>query len=59
MPCVIAHRLEGSRFGACPADLANFVSSLVRLSRVKTGGSRKRLDGMHTNVAVEAFTPGS
>jgi hypothetical protein len=34
-------RLEGSRFGTCPAALANFVSRLIPLDRVKAGGSRE------------------
>jgi hypothetical protein len=34
--------LEGSRFGAYPATLATFVSSLVPPKRTKTGGSRER-----------------
>jgi hypothetical protein len=42
MRCVIAQRLEGSRFGAYPANLATFVSSLVRPKRAKRGGSRER-----------------
>jgi hypothetical protein len=42
MRCVIAQRLEGSRFGVFLATLANFVTSLVVPKRAKTGGSRER-----------------
>jgi len=38
-----AQRLEGSRFGLCPAELANFVPMLIPPRRVKTSGSRERL----------------
>jgi hypothetical protein len=38
-------RLEGSRFGMGPASLANFVSTLIPLRRVKTSGSPERLIG--------------
>jgi hypothetical protein len=40
----LLERLEGSRFGAHPVALATFASSLVRPKRVKTGGSRERLN---------------
>jgi hypothetical protein len=33
---------RASRFGACPATLATFVSSLVPPKRTKAGGSRGR-----------------
>ena len=39
---VAAQALEGSRFGAYPATLSTFVSSLVPPKRTKTGGSRER-----------------
>jgi hypothetical protein len=45
-------RLEGSRFGAYPATLATFVSSLVWPKRAKTGGSRERL------AASQLYDPG-
>jgi len=45
-------RLEGSRFGAYPATLATFVSSLVWPKRAKTGGSRERL------AASQLYGPG-
>ena len=41
----IVQRLEGSRFGAYLSALANFVSTLIRPTRTKTGGSRERLSG--------------
>jgi hypothetical protein len=42
MRCMIAQRLEGSRFRVYLATLANFVSSLVVPKRAKTGDSRER-----------------
>ena len=39
---VAAQALEGSRFGAYPATLATFVSSLVPPKRTKTGRSPER-----------------
>jgi hypothetical protein len=41
---VIAQRLEGSRFGPHPVAPANFVATLIRPKRLKTGGSRERLN---------------
>jgi hypothetical protein len=46
MRCAIAHGLEGSRSGTHPAVLANFVSRLIPLDRMKAGGSRERLDAL-------------
>jgi hypothetical protein len=51
MPYVIAHSLEGSRFGASPATRAIFVSSLVR---PKTRGSRR----LPETTQRDAFTRG-
>ena len=42
---VCYQRLEGSRFGPGPADLANFTSSLVPPKHAKAGGSRERPNG--------------
>ena len=58
MRCAITHRLEGSRFGACPADLATFATTLMPLKPMKTCGSRKRLNAMHSLMAFGSFTPG-
>jgi hypothetical protein len=39
---VCSHRLEGSRFGLRPNDLAIFVSTVTPTNCAKAGGSRER-----------------
>jgi hypothetical protein len=46
MRCAIARGLKGSRYGMHRAALANFVSRLIPLDRVKAGGSRERLKAL-------------
>jgi hypothetical protein len=58
MHCAIAHRLEGSRFGAYPATLAIFVSRLEPPKRAETGGSREQPNAMHSRIAIDWLTPG-
>jgi len=55
---VIAHRLEGSRFGAYQTNPRHSFQRFIRPQNVATGGSRELPSVMHLPQAFGSFTSG-